>query len=234
MLRNASPTAGSILIALIALAGCGSSGQLSVEQDTAAATGDVHLVSEPGLTPQTAPTLETGIDQAAFAAAVMPQVIQWVYGTQSDAAADTIQLGRPWGQFDVHKGPRLVFRGSWRVLVGRGGDYFTIAGVVRDGGSYKMISIGSTQFVPAMVEREQIPDVSTALDRGRAGFLRRIADGGDMLVAYEADAVTDAGQAAIRVQPLLGPTSWFEGIDASASGETELSLDEIDPLLPAE
>ena len=228
MLRNAS------LIALIALAGCGSSGQLSVEQDTAVAAGDVALVAEPGPTSQTAPTLETGIDLAAFAAAVTPQAIQWVSFLQPGAAADTIQVGRPWGQFDVHKGPRLVFRGSWRVLVASSGEYVAVAGVVRDGDGYKIISIGSAQFVPTMVEREQIPAVSAALDRSRAGFLRRITDGGDMLVAYEADAVADAGQGAIRVQPLFGPTSWFQGIDAGTDGEPELSLDEIDPLLPAE
>jgi hypothetical protein len=234
MLLNARPTHGSLLIALIALAGCGSSSQSSVVQDTAVATGDEAQVAETGPTPQTAPTLETGIDLAAFAAAVTPQAIQWVSGSQPGVAADTIQVGRPWGEFDVHKGPRLVFRGSWRVLVAIGGEYVTVAGVVRDGDSYKMISIGSIQVVPTMAEREQIPAVSAALDRGRAGFLRRITDGGDMLVAYEAEAVADAGQGAIKVQPLFGPTSWFQGIDAGSDGEPELSLDEIDPLLPVE
>ena len=176
------------------------------------------------MAPQTAPTLETGVDQTALAAAVTPEVIQMVGG-----AADTIRLGRPWGEFDVHKGPWLVFRGSWRLLVALGGEYVAIAGVVRDGDSYKMASIGSAQFVPTMVAREQIPAVSAALDRGRAGFLRSVGMGGDGYLAYEAESVADAGQAEIRVQPL-----GLQVIDAGVVGVTEMSLDELDLLLPAE
>jgi hypothetical protein len=232
MLRNASPAGSSFLIALIALAGCGSSGQSLVEQDTAVATGD-----ETGPTPQTTPTLETGVDQAALAAAVTPQVIQTLasqmvqsgLGLQPSVAADTIQLGRAWGEFDVHKGPQLVFRGSWQLLVASGGDYFAVVGVVRDGDSYRMASIGSTQFVPTMVAREQMPAVSAALDRGRAGFLRPAGMGGDMYLAYEAEAVADAGNAEIRVQPLA-----LQVIDAGVVGVAEMSLNELDAMLPAE
>jgi|ERR1017187_154007 hypothetical protein len=234
MLRNASSTNGEILFVLIALAGCGSSGQSPVEQDAAATTGDVAMVAETGPTPQTAPTLETGVDEAALAAAVTPQVIQFTRATQPDAAvADTIQLGRPWGEFDVHKGPRLVFRGSWRLLAAISGDYFAVVGVVRDGDSYKMISIGSAVAVPTMVAREQLPAVSAALDRGRAGFLRCIGEGGDSLLAYEAETVADAGHAEIRVQPLGGDRR-SQGIDASADGVVEMSLDELNPMLPDE
>jgi hypothetical protein len=233
MLRNASSTNGEILFVLIALAGCGSSGQSPVEQDAAVATGDVAMVAETGPTPQTAHTLETDVDQAVLAAAVTPQVIQFIRATQSDAAADTIQLGRPWGQFDLHKGPRLVFRGSWRLLAAISGDYFDVVDVVRDGDSYKMAGIGSAVFVPTMVAREQIPAVSAALDRGRAGFLRCIGEGGDSLLAYEAEPVADAGQAEIRVQS-LGADSRFQGIDGGAPGVAEMSLDEIDSILPAE
>ena len=39
-----------------------------------------------------------------------------------------------------------------------------------------------------MVAREQIPAVSAALDRGRAGFLRGTCDGGERYLAYEAEA----------------------------------------------
>jgi hypothetical protein len=163
-------------------------------------------------------------------------VIQVSRATQPSlaAAADTIQLGRPWGEFEVHKGPRLVFRGSWRMLAAISGDYFAVVDAVRDGDSYEMAGIGSAQFVQTMAEREKIPAVSVALDQGRASFLRRIMDGGDMLVAYEAEPAPDAGQVEIRVQPLFGPQSWFQGIDAGEGGIPELSLDEIDPLLPAE
>jgi hypothetical protein len=228
MLRNSSLTDGRFLIALIALAGCGSSSQSSVEQDTAVVTGDAVIVAETLPTLQTVPTLETGVDQAALAAAVTPQVIQMVGGN-----ADTIQLGRAWGEFDVRKGPRLVFRGSWRLLAAIGGHYFAVVEVVRDGDSYKMAGIGSAVFVPTMVGREQMPAVSWALDRGRAGFLRCIGEGGDSLLAYETETVTDAGQAEIRVQP-LGGDGRFQGIDASVGGVAEMSLDELDPMLPAE
>ena len=240
MLRNAGPTDGSLLVALIALTGCSSSGQSLVEQDTAIRVC-VSTGAETDATTQTTPTLETGVDQAALAAAVTPsvsqilasQMVQSLLGLQVDAAADTIQLGRPWGEFDVHKGPRLVFRGSWRMLVARGGEYVAVVEVVRDGDSYKEAGIGSTQFVPTMVAREQIPAVSAALDRGRAGFLRTICEGGPSMLAYEAEAGADAGQAEIRVQPLWGDRR-FQGIDASAPWLAEMSLDELDPLLPAE
>jgi hypothetical protein len=229
MLPNAGSSVRGFRVALLALAGCGSSGQSSVGQDTAVAAGEVAMLAETEPTPQTAPTLETGLDLAAFAAAVTPQATQWITVIQPGAVADTIQVGRPWGQFDVHQGPRLVFRGSWRVLVASGGDYVAVAGVVRDGDSYKMISIGSTQFVPTMVEREQMPAVSAALDRGRAGFLRRVTDGGDAFAAYEAEAVADAGQPEIRVQSL-----GLQVIDGGVFGVVEMSLDELDLLLPAE
>ena len=217
---NAGPSVGGSLVVLLAFAGCGSSGQASVDQDTAVATRDAPLLGEAGSMPQTAPTLETGVDLAALAAAVAPQVIQLLSSTHPGSPTDAIQVGRPWGQFDAHKGPRLVFRGSWRVLVANGGDYITIAGVVRDGNSYKVISVGSTQFIPTMVEREQMPAVSAALDRGRAGFLRRITDGGDAFIAYETGDVADAGQAEIRVQSL--------------GQVTEMGLDEFDATLPVE
>lgn len=236
MLRNASSTDCSFLIALIALAGCGSSGQSLVEQDTAVAGGGVAIVADTGPMLQTAPTLETGVDQAALAAAVTPQVtqilsiqiVQSALGVQI-GAADTIQLGRAWGEFEVHKGPRLVFIGSWRLLVASGGDYVAVVNVVRDGDSYKMAAIGSPQVVPTIVEREKIPAVSAALDRGRAGFLRRITDGGDRYLAYEAESVADAGQAEIRVQSL----GW-QVIDAGMIWGAEMSLDELDLMLPAE
>lgn len=233
MLRNANSANGESLLALIALAGCGSSGQSPVKQDAALATEDVALVAETGPMPQTARTLETGVDQAVLAAAVKPQVIQFIRATQSDAAADTIQLGRPWGEFDLHKGARLVFRGSWRLLATISGDYFAVVDVVRDGDSYKMAGIGSAVFVPSMVVREQIPAVSAALDRGRAGFLRCIGEGGDSLLAYEPEHSADAGQAEIRVQS-LGADSRFQGIDGSAPGIAEMSLNELDSILPAE
>jgi len=122
-----------------------------------------------------------------------------------------------------------VFRGSWRLLASISGDYFAVVGVVRDGDSYKMAGIGSAQFVPTMVAREQIPAVSAAPDRGQAGFLRPVGMGGDVYLAYEAESVADAGQAEIRVQPL-----GLQVIDAGVVGVTEMSLDELDLLLPAE
>lgn len=216
-------------------AGCTASDSLGIgdNPDSAVTTQDVAVVAETAPGPQPAPTLETGVDRAALAAAVTTQVIQFFHATQPDLAADTIQLGRPWGEFDLHKGPRLVFRGSWSMLASISGNYFAIVNASRDGDSYKMISIGSAQFVPTMVALETRPGVSAALDRGRAAFLRCVGEGGDSLLAYEAEAVADAGQSEIRVQP-LGMDTRFQGIDASAPGVAEMSLDELDPLLPAE
>jgi hypothetical protein len=222
MLLSSKPSGGMCLVALLAFAGCGSSAKSLAEQDAAVTEGDVATVAEAGQTPQTAPTLETGIDLATFVAAVKAQVIPVLSSAQPDTPTDDIQVGRPWGQFDVHKGPRLVFRGSWRVLVANGGDYVTVAGVVRDGDGYKLISVGSIQFIPTMVEREQIPAVSAALDRGRAAFLRRITDGGDAFLAYETGEVADADQPEIRVQPL------------GLQGLAGVTLAEFEGTLPAE
>jgi hypothetical protein len=217
-------------LALLLLAACLGEGSGSGSIDAAL---DPTRGSEAGastdLTTEQQPTLDTGVNRAVLVAAVTPQVIEFIRSTQPDAAADTVELGRPWGEFDVHKGSRLVFRGSWRLLVAVGGDYVAVAGVVPDGDSYKMTSIGSAQFVPTMVEREQIPAVSAALDRGRAGFLRRITDAGDAYVAYEAETTVDAGQAEIRVQPLA-----LQILDGGVLGVADMSLDELDRLLPAE
>jgi hypothetical protein len=176
--------------------------------------------------PFAVPSLDSGLDPAAFAAALAPVAVEF-FGRFDASAADTIKVGRPWGQFDVHKGPRLVFRGTWRVLVAIGGEYATIATVARDGDSFKIVGSGSTQFIPTLVAQEQLPAVSAALDRGRAGLLRRVGDGGDALAAYETDTVADGGPATIMVQPLGSRI-----IDGGVLGE--LSLDELNATLPAE
>jgi hypothetical protein len=229
MLRSTTSRDGMSLIGFIVLAACGTSSPSSVERDAAIPGDGVSTVTETEPTAQTAATLETGVDQAALAAAVIPQVAQFIGATQPGTAVDGIRLGRPWGEFDVHKGPRLVFRGSWRLLAALNDDYFAVVSVAPDGNSYKMVGIGSAQFVPTMVEREQLPAVSAALDRGRAGFLRRITDGGDAFVAYEAEPGADAGPAAIRVQPL-----GLQVIDGGSFGVADMSLDDLDATLPAE
>jgi hypothetical protein len=178
--------------------------------------------------PLAVPSLDSGLDLAAFAAAVTPLAVD-LFGRFDASAGNTIQVGRPWGQFDVHKGPRLVFRGTWRVLVAIGGEYASIATVARDGDSYKIVGFGSTQFIPTMVEREQIPAVSAALDRGRAGFLRRVGDGGDALAAYETEPAVDGGQATIMVQSL-----GYRILDSGVPGVAEMSLADLDATLPAE
>jgi len=185
--------------------------------------------------PIAASKLETGIDRAAMVATVTPQVVQFIRATQPSAAADTIQLGRPWGEFDLHKGPRLVFRGSWRVLASISGEYFAVVDVARDGDSYKMTAIGSAQFVPTLSARESLPALSAALDRGHAGLLRCLGEGGDSLLAYqEAEVAQDAGQSEIRVQPLLLSDARFRGLDAGAGEVLEMDLEEIEPLLQDE
>ena len=79
-----------------------------------------------------------------------------------------------------------------------------------------------------IAEREQIPAVNAALDQGRAGFLQPVGMGGIMYLAYEGESVADAGPAEIRVQPLALQVS------DGGFGVADMSLDELDALLPAE
>jgi hypothetical protein len=78
-----------------------------------AAGSDAAVSADLAEAPQSGPTLETGVDLAAFAATVTSQVIQLFSSTTPGIAPDSIQVGRPWGQFDVHKGPRLAFRSPY-------------------------------------------------------------------------------------------------------------------------
>jgi len=77
MSRNTSLADGSFLIALIALAGCRSSGQSLGGPDAAIPSGSC-AVAEVDATMQTTPTLETGVDPVALAAAITPDVTQAV------------------------------------------------------------------------------------------------------------------------------------------------------------
>jgi len=249
MLRHAGTSVGGLLVALLGFAGCGSSKQSSVEQDAALAVGDVAVVVEAALAvddsvdqtsstdlvtaTDTVPSLETGVDQTALLAAVRPQVIEYIRATLPAVDADTIRLGRPWGDFNVHKGPRLEFLGSWWMGVSLGGDYFEAVSAAREGDSYLMTSIGSAGLAQIMAEREKMPAVSAALDQGRAAFLRCVGDGGPSLAAYEAESIVDAGATKIMVQPIFVDRR-FGGIDAGPAGITEMSLAAFDPMLPAE
>lgn len=196
-------------------------------QDGGATTG-----AEAGSSPRA--TLATGVEQAALAAVVRPEVVQFIQATQPGADSSSIELGRPWAQFELHKGPRLVFLGSWRMLVSVGGNPIAVVDANRDGNSYRMTGIGSAVFVPTMVAREAMSSVSAALDRGRAALLRCLGDGGDSLLAYETEPLVDAGQAEIRVQPLGASDRRFQGKDVGPNGSPEMSLAELDSFLPAE
>lgn len=214
-------------LSLLVLAACSTSKPGSIDSAAnPAGASDGSLSTEAA--PLAVPSLDSGLDPAQFAAAVTPVAASY-FGRFDSSAGNTIQVGRPWGQFAVHKGPRLVFLGTWRVLVSIGGDYATIATVARDGDSYKIVGSGSTQFIPTLVEHEQMPAVSAALDRGRAGLLRRIGDGGDALAAYEKDAAIDGGQAEVIVQ-------WLgrQFLDGGVLGVAEMSLADLDATLPAE
>ena len=76
MVRIAGLREGKFLLGLIVLSACGGSGSSSAERDTALPADATVAETEP--TAQTAPSLETGVDQAALAAAVTPQVIQFM------------------------------------------------------------------------------------------------------------------------------------------------------------
>jgi hypothetical protein len=218
-----------VLLSLAVLAACAGRHPDATDSATDPPNGSDGAVAMDLGTPSLGvPSLDSGLDPAVFAAAVTPLAVQFFGSLQPDLA-DTIQVGRPWGQFDLHKGPRLEFRGTWRVLVAIGGDYATIATVARDGDSYKIVGFGSTQFIPTLVEREQMPSVSAALDRGRAGLLRRVGDGGDALAAYETDTAVDGGRAEIRVQSL-----GLLVLDGGVLGIEEMSLAEYDTRLPVE
>lgn len=121
---------------------------------------------------------------------------------------------------------------SWQT-VPVGGAYCSIAGVRRDGDSYKLISLGSAQLAPTLTAREQLPGVSAALDRGRAGLLRKVGDGGDSLLAYETVSPEDALQSEIRVQSLSWYPSAIPGIDGSGA-PPETSLADLDQQLAPE
>jgi hypothetical protein len=190
------------------------------------------LLPSDGAAPGSLPTLDTGVDRAALTAALLPY-LKAVVATLPGSDPESVQVGRPWGQFEVHKGPRLVFRGRWRVLVSIDGNWAAVADAIRDGDGYKAVGIGSAGLVPIMLTRESVPAISAALDRGRAGLLRAVGDGGDSLLAYEPDAPLDAGDGLIMVQS-LGTNAWFRGIDGGAGGFPEMTLAELDPFLPAE
>lgn len=197
--------------------------------------GDIYTGSgyDSGAGPQPLPSFETGVDQGSLAEIVLPQLVKFVQGTQPGANTASIRLGRPWGQFDLHKGPRLVFRSSWRMLASMDEAFFAVVNVISESGSYMMTGVGSVGFIPTMVQREGIPAVSAALDRGQAGMIRCTGEGGDSLLGYVTDGPTDAGQGEIRVQPLFGDQR-FAGIAAGPSGQPEMSLSEMDLLLPVE
>jgi len=165
---------------------------------------------------------------------VTSDVIGFLSATVPDASFEPVQLGKPWGVFVLHKGPRLEFLGLWRMLASRGGEYFAVVGAMRRGDRYAMVSIGSAQFVPILSERETAPRINEALHRGRAGLLQIAGEGGPRLLAYEADTSADALEAEIRVQPLSVWDGLFQGIDAGWNGAAEASIWDVDKLLPSE
>ncbi len=178
-------------------------------------------------------TLETGVDQAALAAAVRPQVVETLRAMYPNATFDNIKLGRPWAEFDLSKGPRLVFKGTWRMLLIRNVQNYGVVDATRDSEGYRMVGIGFlTEGVPT--EREAIPAVNAALDRGRAALLRRVPEGDNRLLAYEDGVIADAGLATIRVQPLSLADRIFSGVDAGPGGVPEMTLEELDTRLPSD
>jgi hypothetical protein len=188
--------------------------------------------------------LDTGIDRAALSADVAPVVADIIRsgpgGSRADLGffyptdADAVQLGRPYGIFELHKGPRLLFQNIWAVPVLVGEEYRSITVVEWEGSKYVLADLGSTELAGILAARETIAGVSDALDRGRAGLLRVAGEGGASLIAYEADVTVDALQADIRVLPLGNSSRWFQGLDGSVNGVPVASLAEIDSLLPPE
>jgi hypothetical protein len=210
------------------IVGCGSSSRQPAAQDTAVDEDHPTDVSQATL------TLDTGVDQLMLGQDVTAEVIQVISATAPDAAAESIQLGRPWGVFMLHKGPRLEFLGRWQMLASLGGDYFAIVSATRNGDKYSMVSIGSAEAVPILVEREKIPRVSQALDQGRAALLQIVGQGGVRLLAYEGDMFADALETEIRVQPLAAWDPLFQVVDAGMDGIPEASIEDTDKLLPPE
>lgn len=189
------------------------------------------------------PSLDTGVDPVRLAADIAPVVADFIGGSTtgtttpigftSPADADAIQVGRPYGIFNLHKGPWLEFTGYWRAPVLVGGEYRSIIGARLEGEKYVMISLGSADFATILAEREKIPAVSAALDAGRAALLQPVGTGGISLLAYEV-ALPDGGtEPDIRVQSFAWYASVIPGIDGSAP-PPESTLAEIDNTLPAE
>lgn len=210
----------------LGLLGCGS-GKASAD----AAVLPDGLLPNDGAVPG---TLDTGVDRAALTTALMSFLKAFVAATLPGSDPESVQVGRPWGEFEVHKGPRLVFRDRWRALVSLDGNWAAVADVARDGDGYTGVGIGAAVFVPTMLARESVPAISAALDRSRAAFLCAVGDHGDSLLAYEVDASLDAGHGPIMVQPLGAHAAWFGGIDGGAGGFPEMTLADLDALLPAE
>jgi hypothetical protein len=179
--------------------------------------------------------LATDVDGERLAADLLPLVKQLVpsFGFTSEADLDTVQLGRPYGVFTVHKGPWLEFMGYWRVPVLVQGAYQLVLEFSRIADGYAFRAIGSTDFARLLADRERVAALSTALDMGRAGLLWIAGAYGERYLAYEVLSGVDALDADIRVQSLGWYPSVIPGIDGAAE-PPEFSLAEIDDQLPVE
>jgi hypothetical protein len=192
--------------------------------------------------PEGPPTLATDVDPARLVADIAPVVADFIRQSEpamlaplgfTSADADAMQLGRPYGVFMVHKGPWLAFSGSWSVPVLVGGVHRSIVDVKREGDKYVFVGIGGADFAPTLAAREQLPAVSAALDRGRAGLLRAVGAGGASWLAYELAATDPTQPPDIRVQSLGWYLSAIPGIDGSVP-PPESTLAELDKTLPPE
>jgi hypothetical protein len=180
-------------------------------------------------------SLATDVDRARMSADLLATAKQLApsFGFSSQADLDTVQLGRPYGVFTIHKGPWLEFMGYWRVPVTIRGQYQLVLQFAKAADGYAFLAIGSADFARVLAERERVPALSAALDAGRAGLLWIAGSYGDRYIGYEVSSGADPVGAEIRAQSLSGYPSTVPGVDGSAL-PPELTLTEVDQQLPAE
>ncbi len=180
-------------------------------------------------------TLATDVDRARAAADLLPTVKQLAptFGFSSPADLDSMQLGRPYGVFTLHKGPWLEFMGYWRVPVLIQSQYQLVVDFNEAADGYALRTVGSTEFAHVLAERERVPALSAALDAGRAGLLRVVGAYGERYIGYEVSSGVDPAATEIRAQSLAWYPTVVPGIDGAAA-PPELTLAEVDQQLPPE
>jgi hypothetical protein len=180
-------------------------------------------------------SLATDVDPARMSADLLATAKQLAptFGFTSPADLDSMQLGRPYGVFTIHKGPWLEFMGYWRVPVLIQGQYQLVLQFAKAADGYAFLALGSADFARLLAGREQVPALSAALDAGRAGLLWIAGAYGERYIGYEVFSGADPVATEIRAQSLSWSPTAVPGVDGAAT-PPELTLTEVVQQLPPE